>query len=77
MKVLDEETSGPVAPVVPFRDEAEAVAMANATGYGLAGYLWTRDLGRAFRVAEAFGTGLSASTTACPRPWLRTRRSAG
>ena len=58
MKVLDEETFGPVAPVVPFRDEAEAVAMANATGYGLAGYLWTRDLGRAFRVAEALEYGL-------------------
>lgn len=58
MKVLDEETFGPVAPVAPFRDEAEAVAMANATGYGLAGYLWTRDLGRAFRVAEALEYGL-------------------
>jgi len=58
MKVLDEETFGPVAPVAPFRDEAEAVAMANATGYGLAGYLWTRHLGRAFRVAEALEYGL-------------------
>jgi succinate-semialdehyde dehydrogenase / glutarate-semialdehyde dehydrogenase len=58
MKVLDEETFGPVAPIAPFRDEAEAVAMANATGYGLAGYLWTRDLGRAFRVAEALEYGL-------------------
>jgi succinate-semialdehyde dehydrogenase/glutarate-semialdehyde dehydrogenase len=58
MKVLDEETFGPVAPVAPFRDEAEAVAMANATSYGLAGYLWTRDLGRAFRVAEALEYGL-------------------
>jgi len=58
MKVLDEETFGPVAPVAAFRDEAEAVAMANATGYGLAGYLWTRDLGRAFRVAEALEYGL-------------------
>jgi succinate-semialdehyde dehydrogenase/glutarate-semialdehyde dehydrogenase len=58
MKVLDEETFGPVAPIAPFRDEAEAVAMANATGFGLAGYLWTRDLGRAFRVAEALEYGL-------------------
>jgi len=58
MKVLDEETFGPVAPIAPFRDEAEAIAMANATGFGLAGYLWTRDLGRAFRVAEALEYGL-------------------
>lgn len=58
MKVLDEETFGPVAPIAPFRDEAEAVAMANATGYGLAGYMWTRDLARAFRVSEALEYGL-------------------
>ena len=58
MKVLDEETFGPVAPVAAFRDEAEAIALANATGYGLAGYLWTRDLGRAFRVSEALEYGL-------------------
>ena len=58
MKVLDEETFGPVAPVAAFRDEAEAIALANATGYGLAGYMWTRDLGRAFRVSEALEYGL-------------------
>ena len=58
MKVLDEETFGPVAPVAPFRDDADAVAMANATGYGLAAYLWTRDLGRAFRVSEALEYGM-------------------
>jgi succinate-semialdehyde dehydrogenase/glutarate-semialdehyde dehydrogenase len=58
MKVLDEETFGPVAPIAPFRDEAEAVGMANATAYGLAGYIWTGDLGRAFRVSEALEYGL-------------------
>jgi succinate-semialdehyde dehydrogenase / glutarate-semialdehyde dehydrogenase len=58
MKVLDEETFGPVAPIAPFRDEADAIAMANATSYGLAAYLWTRDLGRAFRVAEALEYGM-------------------
>jgi succinate-semialdehyde dehydrogenase/glutarate-semialdehyde dehydrogenase len=58
MKVIDEETFGPVAPVASFRDEAEAVAAANATGYGLAAYLWTRDLSRAFRVSEALEYGL-------------------
>jgi len=58
MKVLDEETFGPVAPVAAFRDEAEAVALANATPYGLAAYLWTRDLRRAFQVSEALEYGL-------------------
>jgi succinate-semialdehyde dehydrogenase/glutarate-semialdehyde dehydrogenase len=58
MKVLEEETFGPVAPIAPFRDEAEAVALANATRYGLAAYLWTRDLARAFRVSEALEYGL-------------------
>ena len=58
MRVLDEETFGPVAPVAPFRDEAEAVSQANATGYGLAAYLWTRDLARAFRVSEALEYGM-------------------
>ena len=58
MKVLDEETFGPVAPVAAFRDEAEAIALANTTAYGLAGYMWTRDLGRAFRVSEALEYGL-------------------
>jgi succinate-semialdehyde dehydrogenase/glutarate-semialdehyde dehydrogenase len=58
MKVIDEETFGPVAPIAAFRDEAEAIALANATGSGLAGYMWTRDLGRAFRVSEALEYGL-------------------
>jgi succinate-semialdehyde dehydrogenase/glutarate-semialdehyde dehydrogenase len=58
MRVLEEETFGPVAPIAPFRDEAEAIAMANATSYGLAAYLWTRDLSRAMRVAEALEYGI-------------------
>jgi succinate-semialdehyde dehydrogenase/glutarate-semialdehyde dehydrogenase len=58
MRVLEEETFGPVAPIAPFRDEAEAVRLANATPYGLAAYLWTRDLSRAVRVSEALEYGI-------------------
>ncbi len=58
MRILEEETFGPVAPLLAFRREEDAVAMANDTPYGLAAYLWTRDLGRAFRVAEALEYGI-------------------
>ncbi|HWT93881.1 MAG TPA: NAD-dependent succinate-semialdehyde dehydrogenase [Solirubrobacteraceae bacterium] len=57
-ELLREEIFGPVAPVVPFADEREAIAMANATEYGLAAYLYTRDLDRAVRVAEALDVGM-------------------
>ena len=50
-RVYHEETFGPVAPVFRFSDDAEAVAMAKDTEYGLAAYFFTRDLGRAWRVA--------------------------
>jgi succinate-semialdehyde dehydrogenase/glutarate-semialdehyde dehydrogenase len=58
MRILEEETFGPVAPVMSFASESEAVAAANATPYGLAAYVWTRDLGRAFRLAEALDSGI-------------------
>ena len=53
-----EEIFGPVASVIPFRDEAEAVRLANDTIYGLSGSIWTRDGAKAFRVARALDTGV-------------------
>lgn len=58
--IAREETFGPVAPVIPFRSEAEAIRLANATPYGLAAYVFTRDLGRAHRVSEALDFGMVA-----------------
>ncbi len=53
-----DETFGPVAPLFRFSEEAEVIAAANNTEYGLAAYLYTRDLGRAFRVSEALEYGM-------------------
>ena len=58
MRVSNEETFGPVAPLYRFKTEDEAVAMANATEFGLAGYFYSRDVGRIFRVAEQLETGM-------------------
>ena len=58
MKIMEEETFGPVAPILTFRTNAEAIQMANDVPFGLAAYLWTRDLTRAFRVAEALDYGI-------------------
>ncbi len=58
MKVAREETFGPVAPLFRFHDEAEAIAMANATEFGLAAYFYSRDIGRCWRVAEALEYGM-------------------
>jgi betaine-aldehyde dehydrogenase len=57
-RAVREEIFGPVAVVVPFRDEAEAVALANDTIYGLSGSVWTRDGAKALRVARAIETGV-------------------
>ena len=58
MIIAQEETFGPVAALFRFRDEDEAIALANATPYGLAAYFYTRDLSRAWRVAEALEYGM-------------------
>jgi acyl-CoA reductase-like NAD-dependent aldehyde dehydrogenase len=65
-----EEVFGPVVTVVPFEDEADAIAIANDTPYGLSGSIWTRDVGRALRVARAVETGnLSVNSHSSVRYW--------
>ena len=59
MRIFREEIFGPVVCVTPFGDEAEAVALANATDYGLAAYIWTGDLARAHRMAHAVEAGMT------------------
>jgi len=58
MRVSIEETFGPVAPLFRFKDEAEAIRLANDTEFGLCGYFYSRDIGRIWRVAEAIETGI-------------------
>ena len=58
MMVATEETFGPVAPLFRFHDEDEAIALANATEFGLASYFYARDIGRVWRVAEALESGI-------------------
>jgi acyl-CoA reductase-like NAD-dependent aldehyde dehydrogenase len=58
MKVMSEEMFGPVAPVLPFRDEAQAIQLANSTRYGLGASIWTRDEEKALRVSRNIESGI-------------------
>ncbi|MFB7408744.1 aldehyde dehydrogenase family protein [Streptomyces sp. NPDC056202] len=65
-----EEVFGPVAVVLPFEDEADAIRLANATEYGLSGSIWTRDVGRALRASRAVRAGnLSVNSHSSVRYW--------
>lgn len=73
MKVSSEETFGPLAPIFTFRSEDEAIAMANDTEFGLSGYFFSRNIGRAMRVAHRLQCGMIGVNTgkisACETPF--------
>ena len=69
-RLAREEVFGPVLAVMPFDDEDEVVALANSTDYGLVGGLWTRDVGRAHRVAARIDAGLVSVNTFRPVHWM-------
>ncbi len=66
MLITQEETFGPVAPLIPFEDEESVIASANATTFGLAAYFYTRDVSRVLRVAERLEFGIIGANDALP-----------
>ncbi|WP_419839719.1 5-carboxymethyl-2-hydroxymuconate semialdehyde dehydrogenase [Candidatus Poriferisodalis sp.] len=79
MRIAREEIFGPVLTVIAFDDEADAVTLANDTDYGLAAYVWTSDVGRAHRMADAVDAGMvwvnSHNVRHLPTPFGGTKRS--
>jgi 5-carboxymethyl-2-hydroxymuconic-semialdehyde dehydrogenase len=79
MKIAQEEIFGPVLTMMPFADEKEALAIANDVRYGLAAYLWTKDIGRAHRFAQALEAGMvwvnSENVRHLPTPFGGTKSS--
>ena len=63
MRVFREEIFGPIAPLFRFKDESEAIAMANDTEFGLASYFYSRDIGRIWRVSEGLEYGIVGINT--------------
>ena len=63
MRVAKEETFGPLAPLFRFKTDADAIAMANDTEFGLASYFYSRDIGRIWRVAEGLESGMVGINT--------------
>jgi acyl-CoA reductase-like NAD-dependent aldehyde dehydrogenase len=79
MEICREETFGPVAAILPFEDEAQLTEAANNTHFGLAAYLYTNDLSRAMRLANALEFGMvainSVQFTGAPIPFGGTKQS--